>query len=107
MAVVNALLKDKLILMDASGAPITGADLGDFTATASLDFTSPLVSASVTITEASGGEYVVQFTPTRLGRWTVDVAYDDGTVDGRRFMGSYDVTPAPFVGLSTGRPIRR
>lgn len=106
MATVLALLRDTLMLYDDAADPVSGADIGDFTATAQLDESSLTVSAVVTMSEVGDGEYAASFTPTRLGRWTIEIAYDDGTIS-RLFRKSYSVTPQPFVGLSSGRPIRR
>lgn len=89
MPTTNTVLRDSLYLTDYSDAAITGADLDDFTATASL--LGSATTATVTITEESGGWYGTAFTPTVIGRWRLVVVYDDETVE-RTFTETYDVT---------------
>lgn len=106
MPIVHQLLADSLVLTDPRGIPIAGADLGDFTATARLLGSSPLVTASVTITEAGGGEYDTRFTPTQIGTWRLAVNYDDGTIQRGPFVATYEVTQdllsAPVAGYGAG-----
>ena len=88
MIPVNVATDDDLYLLDLSDTPITGADLNDFTATAT-GMTSG-ATADVTLSEIGDGTYGVSFTPTTQERWLVTVDYDDGTTV-RSFRQTYVV----------------
>lgn len=104
MPTVDTVLRDSLYLTDDAGTAITGADTNDFTSTATL--MGSATTATVTVSEDANGFYFVDYTPDRLGVWRVVVEYDDGTTQ-RTFIRTHHITPQPFVGLSSGRPIRR
>jgi hypothetical protein len=91
MPTVNTAIQTSLYLTDSAGDPLTGADLGDFTATATR--LGSTTTAQATISERSGGLYALSFTPTAAGFWELFVTYDDGTT-ARQFADTWEVTAA-------------
>lgn len=80
-SVVNTTAYVPFTLLDSMGSPETGKVNGDFSASAFLAST-PATTATVTVTEVSGGRYVLSFAPSSVGTWFVtwSVSVDGETV---------------------------
>lgn len=80
-AVVDTAISIPFTLTDANGDTVAGKVNADFTATAYLA-SAPATTATPTVTEVSGGDYVVTLTPDDTGVWSVrwSVVVDGETV---------------------------
>jgi hypothetical protein len=77
IATVNVAYTVPILILDSLGAGKTG-----LTVTASARLAGSATTASATVTERTGGQYDVAFTPSAVGQWIVTAT---ATVDGDPF----------------------
>lgn len=77
IAAVNTSVAIPILILDINGDGATG-----LTVTATARLAGSTTTASVTVTERTGGEYDLAFTPSAVGQWIVVAS---ATVDGDPF----------------------